>query len=109
MRLPAGLVPTGTVGAMPELVVPWLPEGRLVRVEGRGELFARIHRHTDPDAPVVLLLHGWTASVDLQFVTAYEALAVVGGHELHVRRHRSPRARARAALAGPLLARGRGG
>jgi 3-oxoadipate enol-lactonase len=60
---------------MPELVLPWLPEGRLVRVEGRGELFARIHRHPDPDAPAVLLLHGWTASIDLQFVTAYEALA----------------------------------
>jgi pimeloyl-ACP methyl ester carboxylesterase len=60
---------------MAELVLPWLPEGRLVRVDGRGELFARIHRHPDPDAPVVLLLHGWTASIDLQFVTAYEALA----------------------------------
>lgn len=55
--------------------MPWVPEGRLVRVEGRGELFARIHRHPDPDAPVVLLLHGWTASSDLQFVMAYEALA----------------------------------
>jgi pimeloyl-ACP methyl ester carboxylesterase len=54
---------------------PGLPEGRLVRIEDRGELFARIHRHPDPAAPVVLLLHGWTASSDLQFVMAYEALA----------------------------------
>jgi pimeloyl-ACP methyl ester carboxylesterase len=60
---------------MAELVLPWLPEGRLVRIEDRGELFARIHRHPDPAAPVVLLLHGWTASSDLQFVMAYEALA----------------------------------
>ena len=80
---------------MSELVLPWLPEGRLVRVEGRGELFARIHRHTDPSAPVVLLLHGWTASSDLQFVTAYSDLAarytVVGiDHRGHGRGLRAP-------------------
>jgi 3-oxoadipate enol-lactonase len=57
------------------LVMPWLPEGRTVMVPGRGEVFARIHRHADPDAPVLLLLHGWTASADLQFFTAYPALA----------------------------------
>jgi pimeloyl-ACP methyl ester carboxylesterase len=44
-------------------------------VPGRGELFYRYHRHADPDAPLVLLLHGWTASGDLQFFTAYETLA----------------------------------
>ena len=46
-----------------------------MRIEGRGEFFVRIHRHADPAAPVVLLLHGWTASSDLQFFTTYEALA----------------------------------
>jgi 3-oxoadipate enol-lactonase len=56
-------------------VIPWLPEGRTLLVPGRGELFYRFHRHADPDAPVALLLHGWTASGDLQFFTAYEALA----------------------------------
>ncbi|MGZ4805041.1 MAG: alpha/beta fold hydrolase, partial [Ilumatobacteraceae bacterium] len=35
----------------------------------------RVHRHVDPAAPTVLLLHGWTATADLQFFTAYEALA----------------------------------
>jgi pimeloyl-ACP methyl ester carboxylesterase len=60
---------------MAELVLPWVPEGRLVHVDRRGELFVRIHRHPDPDAPVVVLLHGWTSSIDLQFVMAYEALA----------------------------------
>jgi len=55
--------------------VPWMPEGRTVRVDGRGELFVRLHRHDDPAAPTVLLLHGWTASSDLQFFPAYEALA----------------------------------
>jgi pimeloyl-ACP methyl ester carboxylesterase len=78
-----------------ELVLPWVPEGRLVRVEGRGELFARIHRHRDPTAPVVLLLHGWTASSDLQFATAYADLAarytVIGiDHRGHGRGLRSP-------------------
>lgn len=80
---------------MTELAVPWVPEGRLVRIEGRGELFARIHRHPDPDADVVLLLHGWTASSDLQFFTAYEALAarftLLGiDHQGHGRGLRTP-------------------
>jgi len=75
--------------------LPWLPEGRLVRVEGRGEFFVRLHRHPDPATPVVLLLHGWTASSDLQFVAAYEALArratFVGiDHRGHGRGLRSP-------------------
>jgi 3-oxoadipate enol-lactonase len=56
-------------------VVPWLPEGHTLVVPGRGELFYRFHRHADPDAPIAFLLHGWTASGDLQFFTAYEALA----------------------------------
>lgn len=58
-----------------ELVLPWLPEGRTAVLAGRGEVFFRWHRHADPTAPTVLLLHGWTASADLQFFTAYEALA----------------------------------
>ena len=41
----------------------------------RGEIFYRHHRHPDPSAPTLLLLHGWTASADLQFFTAYETLA----------------------------------
>jgi len=55
--------------------LPWLPPAEIVRVEGRGEVFARHHRHPDPSAPTVVLLHGWTASADLQFFTAYEELA----------------------------------
>ena len=79
---------------MTTLRLPWLPEGRLIRTD-RGELFVRLHRHTDPSAPAVLLLHGWTASSDLQFFTAYEALAerytVVGiDHRGHGRGLRSP-------------------
>ncbi len=55
--------------------LPWLPPAEIVRLEGRGEMFVRNHRHEDPAAPTVLLLHGWTASADLQFFTAYRALA----------------------------------
>lgn len=55
--------------------LPWLPPGATAVLEGRGEVFYRHHQHHDADAPTVLLLHGWTASADLQFYTAYEELA----------------------------------
>ena len=58
-----------------DLPPEWLPPARIVRVPDRGEFFVRHHRHPDPDAPVVLLLHGWTASADIQFLGAYRALA----------------------------------
>lgn len=57
------------------LTLPWLPPAEIVRIDGRGEFFARHHRHPDPDAPTLVLVHGWTASADLQFFTAYRALA----------------------------------
>jgi 3-oxoadipate enol-lactonase len=44
-------------------------------IPDRGELFFRRHVHPDSIAPTVLLLHGWTASADLQFFAAYPALA----------------------------------
>ncbi|WP_040492942.1 alpha/beta fold hydrolase [Ilumatobacter nonamiensis] len=53
---------------------PWLPAGEVVHVPGRGEFFVRRHVHPDSAAPTVLLLHGWTASADLQFIAAYRAL-----------------------------------
>ncbi len=59
------------------LMMPWLPQGKVVAVAGRGEFFVRHHQHADSSAPTVLLLHGWTASSDLQFFSAYEALAAV--------------------------------
>ena len=34
------------------------------------------HRPADPDRPVLLLLHGWTATADLNFFGCYDALAV---------------------------------
>ena len=55
--------------------LPWLPAGHTACLAGRGEVFYRHHRHADASAPTLLLLHGWTATADLQFFTAYEALA----------------------------------
>ncbi len=55
--------------------IPPLLPGRIVNLPGRGEIFVRHHVHRDVNAPTVLLLHGWTASSDLQFFTAYEELA----------------------------------
>lgn len=77
------------------MVLPWLPPGRTMVLPGRGEMFYRHHQHPDPNAPTLLLLHGWTASADLQFFTAYEALAaefsfVAVDHRGHGRGLRSP-------------------
>ncbi len=54
---------------------PFLLPGKIVDVPSRGEMFVRHHQHSDSNAPTVLLLHGWTASSDLQFFAAYEELA----------------------------------
>jgi pimeloyl-ACP methyl ester carboxylesterase len=63
-------IPTNSAPAVPPT---WLPEARIVTVPGRGEVFCRVHQR--PDAgPVLLLLHGWTASADVQFATIYQAL-----------------------------------
>lgn len=56
---------------------PELLPARAVVVPGRGEFFVRHHAHPDPGAPTVLLLHGWTASADLQFFTAYAEMASI--------------------------------
>jgi 3-oxoadipate enol-lactonase len=77
------------------LRLPWLPTGRTVLLADRGEVFVRWHRHEDPTRPTVLLLHGWTASADLQFFTAYEAIAercsfVAIDHRGHGRGLRTP-------------------
>jgi pimeloyl-ACP methyl ester carboxylesterase len=45
----------------------------VVNVPGRGEVFYR-HHQGPPGAPLLLLLHGWAASADLQWFTAYREL-----------------------------------
>ena len=59
--------------AMPPAPPPGLPPGLIVPLGARGETFVR-HHAGPPEAPVLLLLHGWTASADLQWCTAYPAL-----------------------------------
>ena len=54
------------------LQTPDLLPGRIVHLPGRGEMFVRHHQHRDSTRPTLLLLHGWTASCDTQFFTAYE-------------------------------------
>ncbi|HET9770612.1 MAG TPA: alpha/beta fold hydrolase [Acidimicrobiia bacterium] len=64
-------------------VPPPLPPGCLVNLPGRGEVFVRDTglsaparpAGTGPPGPPVLLLHGWTASADLNFFAVYGELA----------------------------------
>jgi 3-oxoadipate enol-lactonase len=53
---------------------PGLPPGRAVDLPGRGRTFVRQLSGPEP-APTVVLLHGWTATADLNWVSCYDALA----------------------------------
>ena len=54
--------------------MPDLPPGRHIHLPGRGTTYIR--EMPGPEgAPVVVLLHGWTATADLNFFTCYEELA----------------------------------
>lgn len=55
-------------------VCPALPPGRAVNLPGRGEVFVRDSGRR-PGNRTVLLLHGWTASADLNFFPVYSGLA----------------------------------
>ena len=55
-------------------VPPLLPPGQVINLAGRGEVFVRDSGGAPAD-PVVLLLHGWTASADLNFFPVYAQLA----------------------------------
>jgi 3-oxoadipate enol-lactonase len=52
-----------------------MPPARTVTVAGRGEFFVR---DTGGDGAVVMLLHGWIASADLNWWAAYDDLAKAG-------------------------------
>jgi pimeloyl-ACP methyl ester carboxylesterase len=58
----------------PEPPAP-LPPGTIVDVRGRGEFFIR---DSGGPGPVVLLLHGWMFSADLNFFANYRALEQAG-------------------------------
>lgn len=58
--------------------MPWapdLPPGRQVELPGRGTTFVRELPGPSPDAPTVVLLHGWTVNADLNWFPSYRALA----------------------------------
>jgi 3-oxoadipate enol-lactonase len=56
-----------------ELFAPDLPNGRFVHLEGRGTIVVRDFGGR-PDAPAICLLHGWTASADLNWFRCYRQL-----------------------------------
>ena len=58
---------------MTAVLPPALPAGRFVDLPGRGTAWVR---ELGPnDAPALLLLHGWSVTADLNWWTAYQALA----------------------------------
>lgn len=52
---------------------PSLPPGRWIELPGEGRLFVRDFGGP-PGAPALLLLHGWTATSDLNWFTSYKSL-----------------------------------
>jgi 3-oxoadipate enol-lactonase len=54
---------------------PNLPPGRSIELPGRGTTFIRELEGPAPGAPTLLLLHGWTASCDLNWFLSYYPLA----------------------------------
>ena len=57
---------------------PGLPPGRVVELAGRGEIFVREAGEPSSSRPTIVLLHGWTASADLNWFRAYGELAPLG-------------------------------
>jgi pimeloyl-ACP methyl ester carboxylesterase len=57
-------------------IPPPVPPGRIELVPGRGEVFLR-QAPGPRGVPPVLLLHGWTATADLNWWRAYEAVAAI--------------------------------
>ena len=51
-----------------------LPPGRLIDIPDRGQTFIREVQGPD-NAPTLILLHGWTATADLNFFMCYRALS----------------------------------
>lgn len=67
--------PFGLLTTHPPVPPVELPPGRTVTVPDRGELF---FRDTGGDGPVVLLLHGWMATGDLNWIATYGPLRDAG-------------------------------
>ena len=59
--------------AMPSPITRW-GGGHTLELQGRGRTWVRDIPGPTPEAPVVLLLHGYTATADLNWVTSYSSL-----------------------------------
>ena len=58
------------------MTTPALPPGGPIELPGRGTTFHRDQpSRAGDDAPTVVLLHGWTATADLNWFPSYEPLA----------------------------------
>jgi 3-oxoadipate enol-lactonase len=57
-----------------EILTPKLPPARFVDLDDRGTIIVRDFGGR-PGAPVLALLHGWTATADLNWFKCYEGLA----------------------------------
>ena len=57
-----------------EIPAPPLPPATTVDLAELGELEVR-HVQGPAGAPTVALMHGWTASADINYFTAYEMLS----------------------------------
>jgi 3-oxoadipate enol-lactonase len=57
-----------------ETLAPPFPPARTVELDDLGELSVR-HVEGPVGAPTIALLHGWTASADINYFSAYEALS----------------------------------
>jgi len=85
---------TGGTDGDADLERPVLPAGRYVWLPGRGRTFVR--ELAGPEgAPTVVLLHGWTATADLNWWACYEPLCrsfhvVALDHRAHGRGLRAP-------------------
>jgi 3-oxoadipate enol-lactonase len=77
-----------------DFAIPHLPPGRPVHLPGRGTPFVRVAEGPE-NAPTLVLLHGWTATSDLNWFTSYRTLSqqytvVSFDHRGHGRGIRTP-------------------
>lgn len=67
--------PTAREPAEPHIGRPELPVGESIDLPGRGTTFVRRVAGPSPDAPTVMLLHGWTVTAALNWFRVYEPLS----------------------------------
>ncbi len=84
------------IGNPGEVIIPDLPPGEAMELPGRGTTFVRM-LPGPLHAPTLVLLHGWTATADLNFYTCYGPLSqhyrvIALDHRGHGRGLRSRRA-----------------